>query len=112
MHFALFIGSCDMSCSIDTVIKRFSKLSVFHRVLSRISWCAFCGPRRPQLRFVNGRHAAKTAAYLYGNFPLGVDVGALSAWIASLKGYPRGRHLYRRPLGWRLRQGYHTDRPT
>ena len=47
-----------------------------------------------------------------GNFPLGVDVGALSARIASLKGHPRGRHPYRRPLGWRLRQGYHTDRPT
>ena len=27
-----------------------------------------------------------------GNFPLGVDVGALSAWIASLKG-----HLPRTP---------------
>ena len=26
-----------------------------------------------------------------GNFPLGVDVGALSAWIASLKGHPRSR---------------------
>ena len=47
-----------------------------------------------------------------GNFPLGVDVGALSARIASLKGHPRGRHPYRRPLGWRLRQGYHTDLPT
>ena len=46
------------------------------------------------------------------NFPLGVDVGALSARIASLKGEPRGRHPYRRPLGWRLRQGYHTDFPT
>ena len=26
-----------------------------------------------------------------GNFPLRVDVGALSARIASLKGHPRGR---------------------
>ena len=26
-----------------------------------------------------------------GNFPLEVDVGALSARIASLKGHPRGR---------------------
>ena len=29
-----------------------------------------------------------------GNFPLGVDVGALSARLASLKGHPRGCHLY------------------
>jgi hypothetical protein len=47
-----------------------------------------------------------------GNFPLGVDVGALPVRIASLKGHPRGRHPYRRPLGWRLRRGYHTGLPT
>ena len=54
----------------------------------------------------------KKESHAPGNFPLGVDVGALSAWLASLKGHPRGRHPYRRPLGWRLRQGYHTDLPT
>ena len=47
-----------------------------------------------------------------GNFPLGVDVGTLSVRIASLKGHPQGRHPYRRPLGWCLQQGYHTDHPT
>ena len=30
-----------------------------------------------------------------GNFPLGVDVGALPAWVASLKG-----HLPRTPSVW------------
>ena len=31
--------------------------------------------------------------------------------LASLKGQPCGRHPYRRPLGWRLRLGYHTGLP-
>ena len=50
-------------------------------------------------------------SHIPGNFPLGVDAATLSVWIASLRRHPRGRHLYRRPLGWRLQQGYHTDHP-
>ena len=57
------------------------------------------------------KNGSMMISHIPGNFPLGVDAATLSVWIASLRRHPRGRHLYRRPLGWRLQQGYHTDHP-